>query len=194
MEGWIMLQLRITSRILIGVLVITAVMAGMQVTPAAAQVIYVSGNITTNTTWSSGNIYVVEGHVTVNSGVTLTVQEGVIIKFADNKMMGVNGVLKVVGVLNDPVIMTSLKDDTAGGDTNGDGNSTSPSPGDWGHIAFFDSSVDAENLIEHADIRYGGHFNNGSNSYYSNCWNCEYWSVIRLSAASPTLRYNDCLR
>jgi hypothetical protein len=72
---------------------------------APAAVITVSGSITSNTTWATGNIYVVQGHVTVNTGVTLIVQQGVIIKFASNKLLGVNGVLKAQG--QSPIRCTS---------------------------------------------------------------------------------------
>ena len=114
-----MLKIKSTTLSLIIALLASTIFASIQVTPAYAAVINVSGNITTNTTWTTGNIYVVQGHVTVNSGVTLIVQQGVIIKFAANKLLGVNGVLKVQGTNTNPVIITSIKDDTAGGDVTG---------------------------------------------------------------------------
>ncbi len=50
-------------------------------------------------------------------------------------------------------MITSLKDDTYGGDTNNDGASTSPAPGDWGEIWLYGTG----NLnLDHAIVRYGG--------------------------------------
>ena len=97
--------------------------------------------------------------------------------------------LKVQGTITNPVIITSLKDDTAGGDTNGDGNATAPAVGDWGHIAFLDTSVDSENIIKYATVRYGGYFDNYYYRYYNNCCT-KYYGAINLESASPTLVSN----
>lgn len=44
-----------------------------------ASTITVSGDITTNTTWTSDNVYILSGFVYV-SGATLTINEGTLIK------------------------------------------------------------------------------------------------------------------
>jgi hypothetical protein len=138
--------------------------------------------------WANTDVvYAITGHTTIASGVTLAIDPGVTVKFAANKLMGINGVLKVQGTNTNPVIITSIKDDTAGGDTNGDGNATAPAAGDWGHIAFLDSSVDSENIIEYAIIRYGGYYKSEGYGYY-NCWNCEYFGAVRFDSSSPTVR------
>lgn len=46
----------------------------------AANLVNVSGDITANTTWSTGNVYVATGVMHVRPGVTLTIQPGVVVR------------------------------------------------------------------------------------------------------------------
>jgi hypothetical protein len=116
----------------------------------------ISGPISSNTTWGiGGSPYIVQDDVTVNEGVTLTIQAGVIIKFQDHyDDLFVNGRLIANGTAGSPVVFTSLIDDAHGGDTNLDGSATLPGPDQWGAIWFSASSVD--NTLEHCWIGYGG--------------------------------------
>lgn len=103
--------------------------------------VYVSGNINTQT-WTSDNVYVVQGDAVVPSGQTLTIQANTIVKFMGVQApyylggsLSINGALVLESTsLDDAVIFTSYRDDSAGGDTNGDGNDTTPAPGDWQHL------------------------------------------------------------
>ena len=94
----------------------------------------VSGQIiATDTVWTmDGNPYVVHDDVTVESGATLTISAGTIVKF-DNAYLDVYGRLKILGGELFPVHLTSYLDDSIAGDTNGDGDATLPSQNDrWG--------------------------------------------------------------
>lgn len=154
--------------------------------PVYAAPIEVSGSIAADTTWGAGNLYIVVDDVTVEPNVTLIIEPGTIVKVHPDKAVRVNGVLKVLGTAAAPVTFTSFKDDTVGGDTNGDGAATTPAKGDWGHIVFLEDSTDAENLIEDAVIRYGGDY--ASPDPFCMPWDCWLGSSVRFVGASPTVR------
>ncbi|MFT4296553.1 MAG: IPT/TIG domain-containing protein [Micropruina sp.] len=118
-------------------------------------VIAVSGSIAANTTWqpaSCGTVYRVSGTVTIAKGASLTVAAGTIVKFEDNAALSVDGSLIVEGTTANPAIFTGIHDDTVGGDTNGNGNQTSPRAGNWGSIRFNDDANLRANALT---LRYG---------------------------------------
>jgi RHS repeat-associated protein len=136
----------------------------------------VSGAITKDTTWMvASSPYLVTGDVTVNLGVRLTIQPGVVVKFGDGRSLTINGILNAVGTAANPIIFTSSRDDSAGGDTNNDGTATQPAPGNWGSLAFGNSSNDTQTFLSYAIVRYGG---GGS------------YSMVRTDSASPTITHN----
>ena len=101
-----------------------------------AQTNYVSGSVSASATWRTGDLYVIKDNLTIGNGVTVTIEPGVIVKFAAGKSLTVNsgGTLKVAGTRALPVVFTSIKDDANGGDTNGDGDATRPQAGDWARL------------------------------------------------------------
>ena len=106
----------------------------------------------------AGQVYHLFGVVTVPAGQTLTIQPGAILKFGNFAVLAVFGTLDCGGAT-----LTSLKDDAAGGDTNGDGAATQPAPGDWGGIQFFS----AGSIVNGAKLMFGStgitHFGGGVN-------------------------------
>jgi hypothetical protein len=80
------------------------------------------------------NVYVVVGDITVPRGLELTLESGVIVKFAGDYGLLVDGDVFVRGTPEKPVVFTSIADDLAGGDTNKDRIQTGPSPLDWAGI------------------------------------------------------------
>ena len=66
------------------------------------------------------------------------------------------GTLVAKGTAEQPIVLTSYKDDTAHGDTNGDGTATTPSFGDWVGVGF---AVDSPGGVgEFVEIRHAGYY------------------------------------
>ncbi len=81
-----------------------------------------AGNITTNTTWTSGNVYLLNGWVYVKSGAKLTIQAGTIIR-GDKVNKGAliiepGAQIEAIGTAADPIVFTSNQ--VAGSRTYGD--------------------------------------------------------------------------
>ncbi len=102
--------------------------------------------------------------LTINAGVILTIEPGVIIKTikrGGDAMLTVNGSIQAEGEEDDRIIFTIFSDDI-GGDTNGDGNcisgtATSTCPGEvnnyWSQIIF--NSIEVSNF-DNTIFRFGG--------------------------------------
>lgn len=113
----------------------------------------VSSDLTITRANCMGNPLVIGNNFAVASGVTLTLQQGVILKVRIAALGEVHGTLHVNGVAGDSVVITSFGDDSAGGDTNVNGPS-SGAPGDWVGLIFRPSS-DAS-YDNHLEVRHAG--------------------------------------
>ena len=135
--------------------------------------VIVDGNITNNTTWVGGRVYEVQSTCTVREGATLTIEAGAIVKLPlleysynkyarDGRGLSVYGTLAANGTLANPVVFTSIRDDSWGGDTNGDGNRSEPYPGECcgvfveGRHASIQATY-AKFLYGHAANNFGAH-------------------------------------
>ncbi len=96
--------------------------------------------------------YVINSSVTIADGVTLTIEPGTIMKFGNGAALIIRGDLNFSGTEENPVVFTSIYDDHYGGDTNGDGNATTPDAGDWQGIQFYDD--DGNSILQYAKIQY----------------------------------------
>lgn len=140
--------------------------------PASAQVVQITSSINTNTTWGPtgtvvGSTFWVRNSIAVGSGVTLTIQPGVVVKFDNGAQFQINGTLRAIGTAADSIVFTSIHDDNnRAGDTNGNGNTTVPSVGNWYGITWPDASPDNSRL-HYCDVRYAGYGNTAALTFVS---------------------------
>lgn len=156
----------------------------------------VSGNLSDATTGPllSGHVYVVAGSVTVPSGATLTVEPGAIVKVQSGMFFSVQGTLVAQGTAVLPVRFTSSRDDTAGGDTNGDGGATVPAPGNWVGLTFGAGAV--ASVLERVVFRYSGSGASGRTLHLTPGMTVEHLTIadgngdgIYVHNASATIRF-----
>lgn len=140
----------------------------------------VGGIISNNTTWDVlSSPYIVTSNVLINSGVILTIEEGVTVKFNIGKTLQNKGTIIARGTSSNRIIFTS--------------NQITPTPGDWGYIDFANETVDVSydtngkyssgTILEYVDVLYGGaglisavkitnsaiHINNVTVKYSNSC-------------------------
>ncbi len=120
--------------------------------------------------------YITTGNIAIGSGATLTIEPGIVIKATNtrNSYWTINGTLVAQGTAADPIVFTSIHDDTFGGDTNNNADATSPAPGQWRAITFNESSGNTS-IIDHCEIRFGGH------DWFDNI------KAISIQNSSPTI-------
>ncbi|MBO6793699.1 MAG: right-handed parallel beta-helix repeat-containing protein [Balneolaceae bacterium] len=107
----------------------------------------------------------------VNANDTLVIEPGVIVKMSpntrdlDSRQNGrdfkvYDGILVAEGTEENPIIFTSWRDDTAGGDTDALDDTVSAKPYDWDQLSITltnsaNHNTD-ESRIKHVELRYGG--------------------------------------
>lgn len=129
--------------------------------------------------------------ITVQTGRTLTIAPGVVIKHAQQtyyyNLFKVDGTLIMNGKPDSIITITSVKDDAVGNpfDTNKDGNSSTPARNDLGPI--FITQTGGASSISHANLKYmgGGYYY----SYYThNNESIRRDAAVVIYNASPTIR------
>lgn len=100
----------------------------------------VSGDITTNTTWSKS--VTVTGSIRVRA--TLVIEPGTVVKFNKDTYLSINagGILKADGTSSSPIVFTS--------------NELSPSAGDWRGIELESNANTGASSLSYCTIQYAG--------------------------------------
>lgn len=131
----------------------------------ASGITYVHGTLSTQT-WTNDHAYVVDNDVGIQAGHTLTIEMGTEVRFAGDYSLSVAGTLIADGTEEQPIRFTS--------------DHWYPCVGDWGHIEFLDSSVDATFDAE-------GQYVAGSILRHTVI---EYAQGIKLTSAAPFISHN----
>jgi parallel beta-helix repeat protein len=111
------------------------------------------GSIVSAVSWSSNRVYYVVGLIAVNAGVTLTIEPGTVVKFAqgiDTTGINVTGNLVANGASGTIFFTDSRDGTTPDGMTIG---SSTPSAGSWYGIQVLDGG---SATIDHCEVRFGG--------------------------------------
>jgi hypothetical protein len=133
--------------------------------------------ISTPITFSNGNVYILDGTLTVNA--VLTIEPGVILKLTNNGNIDVQGSGKIIanGTLENRIVFTSIADDSYCGDTNGDGSTTLPQKGDWQNVYL---NGGTGNSFRYCDFLYAGANDGG------------YRCAVLISVAGPSFTFDNC--
>jgi hypothetical protein len=163
-----------TKNLIVVVLAIVSILVTSIVLPAPASaddlpIVEKSGTIYEDQTWVSSNIYLVNGSVTVAYGVTLTIEPGTIVKNAsgwgsNGIVVASGGTLNAEGTSTNHVVFTSVKDDSVGGDSNGDGVSS-------GAFGDYDAAIGVPSYNAGSTINVAfADFYYGSKAFNLNCY------------------------
>jgi iron complex outermembrane receptor protein len=101
---------------------------------------------------ASGSPYIVTGSIVIPDGATLTIEPGVIIKFAGYYSFKVNGTLRALGTSTNRIVLTSADDSEF--DDSGVAITNPATANDWVGVEFTDSSNDEQCRFENVVIRY----------------------------------------
>ncbi len=134
---------KICAVIPIGVLILSILLASLIFSSnrSISDTVISESHITTDTTWNISNSpYFIEGHVTVDFGVNLTIEPGVEVRFNGFFSLYIEGNLTAIGNSSERIEFTS--------------NKTTPSDGDWDRIQV-NSTGSAK--IQYSNITYGNY-------------------------------------
>ncbi|MFZ4414541.1 MAG: right-handed parallel beta-helix repeat-containing protein, partial [Bacteroidales bacterium] len=171
----------------------------------------IEGTLSTNATLISRNVagianiaYIID-QLTISSNAKLIIQPDVVIKFRGSSYscITVNGNLIAKGLNTHRIHFTSFKDDSKGGDSNNDGNLSSPAKSDWGNyyvnagIKFINNNINADtvNHLKNCEISYAYNGIRVENSHvtFDSCviQQCGAYGIVVVGSANPDIKNTD---
>ena len=133
----------------------SAILSGNTASNNTYNGIFFGGAVFSNMTWQADAIPYIVNKFTVNAGVTLTIQEGAVIKLVNHPYteseITVQGTLITQGTQANPVVFTAASDNTAGGSNSYTGVGATI----WKRIYIAPGSAGSQ--LNYTTIKYGGH-------------------------------------
>jgi len=124
---------------LVPIIIMLLVLGTIIVIPKASLGTNVDTDITSDTIWTvEGSPYIITDTIHVNVGSTLTIEEGVSVRFDGFYSLIIDGTLLAIGTQSKEIRFTT--------------NQSSSNPGDWDRIKFSSSSLNSK--VEYTSISY----------------------------------------
>jgi len=122
----------------------------------ADNVVVIEDSVTASAVWNEGKVYYINGTVSVSSGMTLTLEAGTIVKFGPDGSLAIGdgATIKANGTATKPVIFTSARDVSAGGDSLLTDAVTAAAKGDWNYV--WAQTGSNSNVFTYCTFRYAG--------------------------------------
>jgi hypothetical protein len=123
---------------------------GLGLCASASAQIVINSNIVSSTTWTSNNVYQLQGDIYVEPGATLTIQAGTVIASTNNSTLAVCRGAQIIanGTATAPIIMTSDDDrNTWTGGNPETGTFRQMANNEWGNLTIMGAAYISENQI-----------------------------------------------